>query len=200
MRPADIRRHGAAADHRVHAQLHRIPPPHSTAVDLLLRANHTGDSQRGHHHRRDSADDRHQHRRPRQVIMNCQPPIDYSGHHKQGHRRRNGAHHPREARRPTWAPASQTVHHRRDTPMRPRSGYFAGNLGWMTLTRCGCLCPPWRLAIGAGNTGPELGGREGALTWGRGRTAQELAVALWLWRSGTLEAVPRRGVTVDPVT
>src|SRR6266568_2017808 len=34
----------------------------------------------------------------------------------------------------------------------------------------------------------------------RGRTAQELAVALWLWRSETLETVLRREVAADPVT
>ena len=35
VRPADIRRHRAAADHLVHAQLHRIPLPHRAAIGRL---------------------------------------------------------------------------------------------------------------------------------------------------------------------
>ena len=71
VRPADIRRHRPAADHLVHAQLHRIPLGRRAARGRLFhgggfwRADHAGHRQPGQVQGRQRAQDRHHYRRPR---------------------------------------------------------------------------------------------------------------------------------------
>ncbi len=118
--------HPRHADRGMYAQPPRIPPPH-----LAARRGHSpgvgswpadgaGHRQPGQVQGRQGADDRNQHRGPRQAKRARQDQCQRGGHCKQDQRRDPGA--PRtRAPRPARPPASSPkVHHRRDTPLRLR--------------------------------------------------------------------------------
>ena len=130
VRPADIRRHRSAADHLVHAQLHRSPLGRPAAIGRLSRG--AGQRAPAQVRGRQAAQDRHGNSGHAQVKQDRQQQRQRG----RGQRRQACAPRTRATRRPARAPASQTVHHRRDTPLSPHAPKNAyGRPGFVTA--CG---------------------------------------------------------------
>ena len=90
VRPADIRWHRPAADHRVHAQLHRIPPPCRTAIRRLVRGQRGPRQVRARHGGQDPHDP-HYSRGHAEVKHNRQQHHQHCRHRQQRQRRHPGA-------------------------------------------------------------------------------------------------------------
>jgi len=121
VRRADICRHRAAADHLVHTpdlpDLSAPPGGHRPAFRGFRRADHAGHRQPGHVEGRQSAQDRHQHRRPRgETRPPPEPPERRSPRAGPVPSLRHAAHPhgslaPRESQRPKRSITAQ-MHHR----------------------------------------------------------------------------------------